>query len=389
MPLEWMPPGTSASPVPSDEIFPPQQLTIRFNHKKHVGELQQTCKVCHAAAYRSAKSTDTLLPSPAKTCDNCHDVDHRNLANVVAGTEPNGQCGYCHLGDEAGKGGRVAKVVVPAPNLKMNHEAHLRRNIGCAQCHGQIEELELATREQLPRMAGCFSCHARSAAATGDAKGACVTCHVTEASGRLETTFSTGQLVPPVWLHGAAHTPDWLDRHKGIAGANSELCASCHATEFCTDCHDGKVRPRDVHPDDWISQHAQAARQDNPRCVSCHQLTTFCGDCHRRVGVARDAPSANRLAGRRFHPAADVWTVAPRSPQHHSWEAERNLNACVSCHTERDCATCHATQGARGGQGVNPHAPGFEANCVDAMRRNPRPCLVCHATTDASLGACR
>ncbi|MSP25148.1 MAG: cytochrome c family protein [Myxococcales bacterium] len=389
VPLEWMPPGTSASPIPSDEIFPPQQLTIRFNHKKHVKELKQTCKTCHAKAFDSSLSQDSLLPDPAKTCDNCHDVDHGDLARVVAGTEPNGQCAFCHLGEAPGAGGRVAKLVIPAPNLKMSHAAHLRRNIDCAQCHGQIEELELATRDQLPRMAGCFSCHARSTAASGEAKGACVTCHTTEKNGLLQTTFSTGELLPPEWLHGAAHTPDWIERHKGVAGANSELCQSCHASDFCADCHDGKVRPRDVHPDDWISQHAQAARQDNPRCVSCHQLTTFCGDCHRRVGVARDAPSANRLAGRRFHPEPATWTVAPRSPQHHSWEAERNLNACVSCHTERDCATCHATQGVRGGQGVNPHVPGFEAMCGAAYRRNPRPCLVCHASNDLALGACR
>src|SRR5688500_18243711 len=36
VPLEWMPPGSKQSPVPSDEIFPPQPLTIRFTHEKHV-----------------------------------------------------------------------------------------------------------------------------------------------------------------------------------------------------------------------------------------------------------------------------------------------------------------------------------------------------------------
>ena len=40
VPLQWMPPGTAASPLPSDEIFPPQTLTLRFNHKKHVKQLK-------------------------------------------------------------------------------------------------------------------------------------------------------------------------------------------------------------------------------------------------------------------------------------------------------------------------------------------------------------
>jgi len=389
VPLEWMPPGSAASPVPSDEIFPPQSITIRFNHKLHVKKFKQTCKVCHSSAFSSTEALDRLIPDPRLTCDNCHDVDHSNLQNVVGGEEPNGQCTFCHLGADAGKDGKVAKMVFPQANLRMNHKAHLDRNIQCAQCHGQIEELELATREQLPRMAGCFTCHAQSGSAQGEARGHCTNCHLADPSGRLLTTFSAGELQPPVWLHGAAHTPDWIERHKGVAGANSELCAQCHSETWCNECHDGKVRPRKVHPNDWISMHHQAARQDNPRCVSCHQLQSFCGDCHRRVGVARDTPSANRMAGRRFHPSPQIWTTGPRSPQHHAWEAQRNLNACVACHTERDCSTCHATKGLRGGGGINPHPLGFADKCGLALKRNPRPCLVCHEPSDGRLAQCQ
>jgi len=402
VPLKWMPPGTHASPVPSEEIFPPQTITIRFNHQLHVKKFKQSCKICHKAAYESTQASDRLLgrlpdkkkPRPtgawaADTCDNCHDVDHSNLKRVTAGKEDNGQCAFCHLGQDPGKGGRVARLVIPTPNLRMNHKVHLDRNIQCSQCHGMVENLELATRDQMPRMAGCFTCHAKSGAAQGDAKGACTGCHLTEPSGRMLTHFSTGDLTPPRWLHGSAHTPDWIERHKAVAGGNSEMCGSCHRESYCTDCHDGKVRPRRVHPNDWISMHAQAGRQDNPRCVSCHQLTTFCGDCHRRIGVARDTPSSNRLAGRRFHPSPQIWTTGPRSPQHHAFEAQRNLNACVSCHTERDCATCHATKGIRGGAGVNPHPLGFTSKCGLAMRRNPRPCLVCHSSSDGSLSQCQ
>jgi hypothetical protein len=390
VPLKWMPPGTNASPLPSDRIFPPQSITIRFNHKKHVKVFKQSCKTCHAAAYKSVKGDDRLLPDPAKTCDNCHDSDHSNLAKVAnPDGDITGQCGFCHLGENPGKGGQVAKMVYPRPNLRMNHKAHLDRNIQCAQCHGHIENLELATREQLPRMAGCFSCHAMSGAARGKAKGDCTNCHLTEPNGKMKTEFSAGALQPPQWLHGAAHTPDWLARHKGVAGANSQLCASCHTSKWCNDCHDGRIRPRNVHPNDWISLHPQSARQDNPRCVSCHNLQSFCADCHRRVGVARDAPSANRLAGRRFHPPPAIWTTAPRSPQHHAWEAQRNINACVSCHTERDCTTCHASKGVRGGQGVNPHTVGFASRCRTPFKRNPRPCFVCHSSSDTVLSQCQ
>ncbi len=389
VPLAWMPPGTGASPVPSDEIFPPQTIALRFNHKRHVKSVGMTCKACHTAAYTSAEASDRLLPRPADTCDNCHDVDHSDPAHVHGGKEPSGQCAFCHVGAAAGEAGLVAPVVLPPPNLRFPHGKHLARNIQCGQCHGQVGELELATRDQLPRMAGCLACHAMSGPAAGDAKGACVTCHLSQPDGRLQTALAGGSLVPPAWLHGAGHDADWIERHKTVAADDSAFCGTCHAASECTDCHDGKVRPRKVHPNDWLSMHPQAARTDNPRCVSCHAEQTFCADCHRRTGVARDGPSGSRLAGRRFHPPPAEWTLAPRGPNHHAWDAMRNLNACVSCHSERDCVTCHATKGISGGQGVDPHPAGFLDKCGLALRRNPRPCYVCHQSQDPALRTCR
>jgi hypothetical protein len=388
LPLEWMPPGANVSREPSLAVFPRQTMTIRFNHAKHVKGLKQSCKACHAEAYASTSASDRLLPDPIKTCDRCHDVDHTNRAAVKAGTDSGGQCSHCHLGG-ADRQGRVARFVIPNANLHFNHKKHLDRNIGCAQCHGQVGEIEQATRDQLPRMAGCLTCHDMSGAARGDAKSECSTCHLTNPDNTMKTRFGGETLEPPAWLHSAGHGADWLTRHKAVAANDSAFCGSCHTSSDCTNCHDGKVRPRDVHPNDWLSMHAQAARQDSPRCVSCHQLQTFCADCHRRVGVARDAPSGNRAIGMRFHPPPSEWTNAPRGRGHHAWEAERNLNACVSCHTERDCTTCHATRGLNGGQGVSPHPINFGSKCNLAFQRNPRSCLVCHQQDDRSLGRCR
>ncbi|MBI4701511.1 MAG: cytochrome c family protein [Deltaproteobacteria bacterium] len=388
---ELAPPGAEASPAPSELIFPPQSLPLRFDHALHAGKLGQGCKACHASAYRSGSAADSLLPEPVAACDGCHDVDHRDRRDVRAGAKGSGRCETCHVVRGAGPAGsaRVTPVVLRAPNLRMSHRAHLERNIGCEQCHGRIDRLAMATRESLPRMAGCFVCHAMSDAAQGEARGNCAVCHLTRPDGRLRTELASGKLVPPRWLHGAEHTADWTERHRGVAGANSRLCGNCHASAFCTSCHDGRLRPRAVHPGDWLSQHPLRARQDSPRCGSCHQEQRFCGDCHRRTGVARDVGGARRPGGRRFHPAPTAWTSAPRGPGHHSWEAQRNMTACVSCHTERDCATCHATRGLRGGQGVNPHPSGFGSACAPAYRRNPRPCLVCHAQDDTWLGGCR
>ncbi len=399
VPQAYRPPGSYAGDRgPSHVIFPAQKLTIRFNHKRHVRELGMSCVTCHDQAKTSRKSSDSLLP-PAKRCDGCHLTDHRDLDAVTgAPGELIAQCRFCHVGYQPEHGNRVARQVVPKPNLRFNHAVHAARNIACQQCHGTVQNLELATRDQLPRMRRCLDCHDKPEAARGEAKSACTTCHLSEADGVMKTSFATGRLEPPSWLRNAGHDADWLERHKRVAADDSQLCANCHHEDECVDCHDGRVRPRNVHPNDWISMHAVAARQNNPSCTSCHQIQSFCVSCHQRVGVTLSGPTSN-LAGRgQFHPPKSEWTDPPRTRSHHAWEAQRNLNACVSCHVERDCAVCHATAavGGRGGriggsigQGSNPHPAGFRARCRTALRKNARPCLVCHDPQDSKLAECR
>jgi hypothetical protein len=220
--------------------------------------------------------------------------------------------------------------------------------------------------------------------AAGKARGGCDNCHVTERGGVMKTAFASGKLVPPRWLHDSGHGPDWIVRHREVAGNDSQFCSSCHSEKDCTDCHDGRVRPRKVHPNDWISMHPTAARQNSPRCTSCHRTQSFCVSCHQRAGVTLSGPYA-AFAGRgRFHPPKAVWTDPPRTAGHHAWEAQR------------DCAMCHATArvGGRGpggiqGQGTNPHPSDFRSRCRTALHKNARPCLVCHDPADPQLLECR
>ena len=65
----------------------------------------------------------------------------------------------------------------------------------------------------------------------------------------------------------------------------------------------------------------------------------------------------------------------------------RQLDACVSCHIERDCVQCHGAGGVGGS--FNVHPQGFSASCASQMRRNPRPCFVCHDPGDGKLATCR
>ncbi|HEY1693480.1 MAG TPA: cytochrome c3 family protein [Polyangiaceae bacterium] len=393
VPHKLLPPGSfDPDDGPSDVIFPVQHVTLRFNHAKHLSkDVGATCKTCHTKAFTSGSSQDVLIPK-GTTCDACHSTDHGNTNAVKPGDDAMGQCGFCHLGYKPTDGNAVAELSMPRANLVFDHRKHIDHNIGCPQCHGPVDQLELATRDQLPRMRGCFSCHEMSdSASRGTAKSACDTCHLRgDSTGngptRIKSMFASGTLTPPRWLHNAEHTPDFIDRHKTVAADDSQFCANCHTENFCTDCHDGRVRPRNIHPNDYLNMHPVEARMEPQKCQSCHQEQSFCLDCHMRVGVSESSPTNAKDSGR-FHPPKSIWSDPPMKPGSHGFEAERNLNACVSCHTERDCVACHGALGVGGG--FDPHKNGFMGNCASQMRRNPRPCLTCHEPSDPVLGQCR
>jgi hypothetical protein len=398
--MAGLPPGAQLpDDGPSTAIFPPQNIPLRFNHAKHVS-MGTLCTTCHADVATSDSAKDSLLPT-GQTCDGCHGSDHSQPSAVLAGTEARGQCAFCHLGYAAGDGNRVAPIDVPRPNMHFTHKKHLAKGMTCAACHGDVASQEVATRAQMPRMAGCLGCHQMpDSAGAHTAKSACTTCHLRELGegahppeetlrgegGRIRTVFPSGVLTPPQWFHDAQHTPDWIMRHREVAAADSAFCANCHTENYCTNCHDGRVRPRDIHPADFISMHPIEARMGTEKCTACHQEQSFCLTCHMRLGISMSGPPGVREAGR-FHPPKAIWSDTPQQPGSHGFEAERNLNACVSCHTERDCVTCHGGIGIGGG--FNPHRAGFMSTCQTQFRRNPRPCLVCHEPGESALAECR
>lgn len=371
---------------PSDVLVPRQQIPLRFDHRVHRAA-GATCDTCHPLARTSRVAGDRLLPA-ASVCDRCHHTNHGVLDDVKAGPGPDGACGSCHEGYVPEDRNRVRRVVLPQPYLRFDHRAHAVRNIACGQCHGAVERVALATRDQLPTMRGCLRCHDLPDDSRGDAPSACATCHPVTAQGTLVTKFPTGTISPPSWMRGARHGPAFATTHGAAAANDSRFCASCHTEDSCTKCHDGRVRPRGIHANDYLSMHGLEAQQNAQRCSSCHRAESFCTTCHLRSGVTQSGPGWARGNRGRFHPPAEVFTTGPRSSRHHATEARRNITSCVGCHLERDCVTCHASRSALGA-GVNPHPAGFGARCGPALRKNPRPCLVCHEPDAAVLGRCR
>lgn len=370
---------TSLSPV----VYPQQRIALHFDHAGHAAR-GLSCAACHQLAERSDQASDRLLPR-GKACDRCHGSDHGHV-QVQAGPGKQGACSTCH--EQASVSDGLWRMHIPTPQMRFSHRAHARNDIACERCHEGVQRVALATREHLPSMGLCFECHRASQPLHGRASTACATCHLSHSGGRLQTDLPTGKLLPPRWLGGAEHTALFRLNHGAVAANDSRFCASCHTEAQCSACHDGRVRPRDVHPNDYLSMHATDARLDSNRCSSCHRETSFCKQCHLRAGVTMSGPSWQRRSQGRFHAPPELFSAGPINSQHHSLEARRNLGACVSCHTESDCVMCHGARRGGGGM-VSPHGAGFSGRCASALARNPRPCLVCHDPDDAALARCR
>jgi hypothetical protein len=192
---------------------------------------------------------------------------------------------------------------------------------------------------------------------------------------------------PPDWMPGLHHDADFWFNHRTAAADDGARCAVCHQEADCVECHDGRVRDRRVHPNEDVTLHASAARQGAESCTSCHRVASFCEACHARTGVTPEAPALARAEGR-FHPPAEEWSGRVVGARHHALEARRSLTACVSCHAERDCTTCHSVT-TMGGSGINPHPPGWLSRCGDMLRASPRACSSCHDDLPALEAHCR
>ncbi len=358
---------------PSPLIYPPQRIALRMDHSLDAHRTLR-CVRCHAEAGRSDQARDSLIPLES-SCAPCH------AAELDRGDPTAARCGTCHVGFRDGE--PPATSDFPTARLHFSHRRHVRRGMRCRTCHAGVERAEIADRRHLPGMRQCLTCHVPAGfSAEGSAPGTCGTCHLTEPDGRLRARFEEGDMNPPVWLFDMRHDRDWIVRHRWVAADQGGQCATCHEESDCSECHDGRVRPRRIHPGDYLTTHVAQARLDQPRCASCHQISRFCGECHSRLGLSPfSAPDVRTAA--RYHPPEAIWV---RGPSMHALEARRALSTCVSCHAERDCVACHGDLGI--GAGVSPHPPGFVASCGAALRTNARACVTCHGDVEALRRRC-
>jgi len=118
---------------------------IPFSHKHHVEGLGLQCQYCHTTVEVSSYAG---IP-PTKTCINCHSQIWTN-ADLL---EPVRQSWA------TGQSIQWIKVHDLPDFVYFNHSIHVNKGIGCASCHGRVDEMPLMYMENSLQMEWCLNCH--------------------------------------------------------------------------------------------------------------------------------------------------------------------------------------------------------------------------------------
>jgi hypothetical protein len=151
---------------------------ILFSHKIHSGDNQISCQYCHSYV---TESTMPGMPSLQK-CMGCH--------SFIAGKDTD----YIYDGKTINIQKEIEKVkkywdkkepirwtrVNYLPDfVYFSHKRHVRREIECKTCHGDVATMDVVQRAHILQMGWCVSCHQAKAKDEHELTRLkdCLTCH--------------------------------------------------------------------------------------------------------------------------------------------------------------------------------------------------------------------
>jgi len=118
---------------------------VPFSHKHHVGDIGLDCRYCHASVETAAFAG---MPS-TKTCMTCHSQiwsEAPMLEAVRASYREDRSIAWTRVHD--------------LPDFAyFNHSIHVAKGVGCQTCHGNVDQMPLAWRENTLNMEWCIGCH--------------------------------------------------------------------------------------------------------------------------------------------------------------------------------------------------------------------------------------
>ena len=122
----------------------PRTQPVPFSHKHHTN-LGIDCRYCHTTVEDSAFAN---IP-PTKTCMNCHNL----MWNEAPMLEPVRESWKTKESLE------WVRVHDLPDFVYFDHSIHVNKGIGCATCHGRVDEMPITWREKPLFMKWCLECH--------------------------------------------------------------------------------------------------------------------------------------------------------------------------------------------------------------------------------------
>jgi len=122
-----------------------RQQPVQFSHKHHVGDDGIDCRYCHT----SVETSNTAGLPPTKTCMNCHSQiwsESPYLEIVRTSYKENKPIEWTRVHD--------------LPDfVYFNHSIHVNKGIGCASCHGRVDQMPMVYQAASLQMEWCLACH--------------------------------------------------------------------------------------------------------------------------------------------------------------------------------------------------------------------------------------
>jgi hypothetical protein len=171
---------------------------VPFSHKHHVQGLGVQCQYCHTTV---EKSSYAGIP-PTKTCINCHAQIWTNAQLL----EPVRQSWA------TGKSLPWIKVHDLPDYVYFSHEIHVHKGVGCASCHGRVDQMPLMYAENSLQMEWCLDCHRNPA----------------------KNLRPTSEIYNNAWEKPAPDRPVWCavgDEKSGVPTAESVKCGTKEPAE--------------------------------------------------------------------------------------------------------------------------------------------------------------
>jgi hypothetical protein len=250
----------------------------------------------------------------------------------------------------------------------------------------------------------CVACHQPGGSHLSLPDSSCAGCHLTLA----QATRLTAERVEAFPVPESHREPMFMLEGHGRSVKAGEKdapvpasCATCHAREFCTECHVDALEQRSIRAlasdsrslvhkaelvappshqsANFVYRHAAETTGGASQCRTCHTQES-CTACHvtglRQVsGLARWEPGRGRGAAvARVRPATHV----PDFRDRHGSLATAAPKSCTSCHTRTECLDCHRPTAASVG---GYHPAGFLTRHPAAAYSRETSCADCHSPT--------